>query len=373
MCSVFAEDTRKCASVAPAGTLDVRHLRCCRRVTVSLKAKRQDWVDSRPSRTVRQVAAQALIQTSFRLAQSGGRAKPMAKGSCQSGHRGGPLSMDAAKQIKPPRGQHRQHRLGGQEASGELPRPSRPAPRDARRRRIACPAHRRSLRAVSPFRAYRTSHVQNAQQRISNQGFDVSKAERVHGAQRIDLVLEGGAISEQHRRDLATDTLLDRLSVVVARLIPDPIEALRANAARKFRSNLENSTGRTSSTCLLPISEARNDQGINQSADRSRTPSDGRQGRSNGLNAETLTQLDHGTSAIRLDRPRGDARPPDPRGTRQRGRGPPRRSLGCAGVGGSGSARQYVKKVRPPIPRSARASSPTWMQSQSTCRSIARG
>jgi len=95
--------------------------------------------------------------------------------------------------------------------------------------------------------------------------------------------------------------------------MPDQIEALRANAARKCRSNLENSTGRRSSRCALPISEAHIDNSIHQSAGRSRTASAGRQGRSNGLNAETLTQLDHGTSVIRLDRPRGDARPPDPK------------------------------------------------------------
>lgn len=58
------------------------------------------------------------------------------------------------------------------------------------------------------------------------------------GVQRIDLVLEGGAISERHRRDLAANDLHTKLSnVVVARLAPDQSEVLRVNAAPRIRSD----------------------------------------------------------------------------------------------------------------------------------------
>lgn len=69
---------------------------------------------------------------------------------------------------------------------------------------------------------------------------------------RIDLG-RGCATSEQHRRELTADDLLDRL--FIAHLMPDQIETLCANAAREFSATFENGSGKTSATCLRPIRE----------------------------------------------------------------------------------------------------------------------
>lgn len=66
--------------------------------------------------------------------------------------------------------------------------------------------------------------------------------------------MQDAASSDCQQRDLtADDDLLDRS--FIAHLMPDQIETLFANAARKFRAPFENGSGKTSPTCLRPIRE----------------------------------------------------------------------------------------------------------------------
>lgn len=100
-------------------------------------------------------------------------------------------------------------------------------------------------------------------------------------AQRIALVTQGGATSEQHQCDPTADDLLDRLPAVIAHIIPDQIKTLSANAAHEFRANFKKRQWEDCAKCLRPIREAWNDQSINQRAQRKHSAPAYRQDRSN--------------------------------------------------------------------------------------------
>ena len=78
------------------------------------------------------------------------------------------------------------------------------------------------------------------------------KAQDVHPRRsELTFVLEDGAISEQHRRDLTTDDLLDRS--FIAHLMPDQIGTLFANATRKFRALRKRRGRRLPHACAPPV------------------------------------------------------------------------------------------------------------------------